>query len=360
MEKRIFTFNPGPAALPLPVLKEAKKDLISYQGEGLSVLEMSHRGKTFETIIKQAEALLREVMGIPTSYKVLFVQGGATLQFAAVPLNLIAENQSADYVITGSWAKNAFKEAQKLNKKVRAVASSESSNFDHIPRDLSFDSNAAYVHITSNNTIFGTEWHKFPKTGAIPLVCDMSSDIACRPVDVSKFALIYAGAQKNLGPAGVTIVIVREDMLSRSPENIPTLMNYKIMAEKESLYNTPPTFSIYIMKLVLEWIKNSGGLEKIGKINKRKANMIYKIIDASGFYRGTVQKADRSWMNVTFRLPSEELENKFVSEAKELNMIGLKGHRSVGGIRASLYNAVTPKAVKALANFMQEFEKKNS
>jgi phosphoserine aminotransferase len=359
MEKRIYAFNPGPAALPLPVLKEVKKDLLSYKGEGLSVLEMSHRGKTFESIIKQAETLLREVMGIPNGYKVIFLQGGATLQFAAVPLNLIAENQSADYVITGSWAKNAFKEAQKLNKKVRAVASSESSNFDHIPKDISFDPNAAYVHITSNNTIFGTEWHKFPKTGAIPLVCDMSSDIACRPVDITKFALIYAGAQKNLGPAGVTIVIIREDLLSRSPENIPTMTNYKLMAEKESLYNTPPTFSIYIMKLVLEWIKNSGGLEKIGKINKRKAHLIYKIIDASGFYRGTVQKADRSLMNVTFRLPSEELENKFVNEAKELNMIGLKGHRSVGGIRASLYNAVTPKAVKTLANFMQEFEKKN-
>jgi len=359
MEKRVYAFNPGPAALPLPVLKEAKKDLISYKGEGLSVLEMSHRGKTFESIIKQAEALLREVMAIPSSYKVLFLQGGATLQFAAVPLNLLAADQSADYVITGSWAKNAFKEAQKLNKKVRAVASSESSNFDHIPKEFSIDPNAAYLHITSNNTIFGTEWHKFPKTGAIPLVCDMSSDIACRPVDISKFALIYGGAQKNLGPAGVTIVIIREDLLSKCPDNIPTMTNYKLMAEKESLYNTPPTFSIYITKLVLEWIKKSGGLEKIGRINKRKANLIYKVIDASGFYRGTVQKADRSLMNVTFRLPSEELENKFVNEAKELNMIGLKGHRSVGGIRASLYNAVSPKAVKALVNFMQEFEKKN-
>jgi len=359
MEKRIFTFNPGPAALPLPVLKEVKKDLISYKGEGLSVLEMSHRGKTFESIIKQAEALMREVLAIPGNYKVIFMQGGATLQFAAVPLNLLPDNQSADYTITGSWAKNAFKEAQKLNKNVRAVASSESSNFDHIPKNFSVDPNAAYLHLTSNNTIFGTQWHKFPNPGSVPMVCDMSSDIACRPVDVSKFALIYGGAQKNLGPAGVTIVIIRDDVLQKSPANIPTMLNYKLLAEKESLYNTPPTFAIYITKLVLEWIKASGGLEKIGKINQRKAKLIYKIIDAGGFYRGTVQKADRSIMNVTFRLPSEELENKFVNEAKELNMIGLKGHRSVGGIRASLYNAVSLKTVKALAEFMKEFEKKN-
>jgi phosphoserine aminotransferase len=359
MEKRIYNFNPGPAALPLSVLKEVKKDLISYKSEGLSVLEMSHRGKTFEAIIKQAEALLKEVLAIPNGYKVIFMQGGATLQFAAVPLNLLPDNQSADYVITGSWAKNAFKEAQKLNKKVRTVTSSESSNFDHIPKDFTVDSNAAYLHLTSNNTIFGTQWHTFPQSGTVPLVCDMSSDIACRPVDVAKFALIYAGAQKNIGPAGVAIVIVREELLQKSPANIPTIMNYKLMAEKESLYNTPPTFSIYISKLVLEWIKNEGGLEKIGKINQNKADLIYNVIDAGEFYRGTVHKADRSIMNVTFRLPSEDLENKFVNEAKERNMIGLKGHRSVGGIRASIYNAVSLEAVQALVDFMKEFEKTN-
>jgi len=359
MEKRVYNFNPGPAALPLSVLKEIKEDLISYKGEGLSILEMSHRGKTFESIIKQADSLLREVMAIPTGYKIIFMQGGATLQFAAVPLNLLPDNQSADYIITGSWAKSAFKEAQKLNKKVRSAASSESSNFDHIPAEFSLDPNAAYVHITSNNTIFGTQWHKYPETSLVPLVCDMSSDIACRPVDVSKFALIYAGAQKNIGPAGITIVIIRDDLLQKSPNNIPTMTNYKLIAEKESLYNTPPTFSIYVLKLVMEWIKKEGGLDKIGKINQQKADLVYNVIDAGGFYRGTVQKANRSIMNVTFRLPSEDLENKFVSEAKEKNMIGLKGHRSVGGIRASLYNAVSLEAVQALANFMKEFEKKN-
>jgi phosphoserine aminotransferase len=361
MEKRVYNFNPGPAALPLPVLQEAKEDLISYKGEGLSILEMSHRGKTFESIIKQTESLLKEIFTIPGNYKIIFMQGGATLQFAAVPLNLLPDDQTADYVISGSWAKNAFKEVQKLNKKARAVASSESTNFDHIPKQFSLDPKSAYLHITSNNTIFGTQWpvSSFPDTGAVPLVCDMSSDIACRPVAVNKFGLIYAGAQKNIGPAGVTVVIIRDDLLQKSPANIPTMTNYKLLAEKESLYNTPPTFSIYIMKLVLEWIKKSGGLEAIGKINQQKADLVYKVIDAGGFYRGTVQKDDRSIMNITFRLPSEDQENKFLNEAKEKSMIGLKGHRSVGGIRASLYNAVSLDAVKALATFMKEFEKKN-
>lgn len=359
MKERIFNFNPGPAALPLSVLEEAQKDFLNYKGEGLSVMEMSHRSKTFEGILKDAQTLMKEVMNIPDGYKIIFMQGGATLQFAAVPLNLLPGDKAADYINTGEWSKKAIAEAKKLGKKVNVIASSEEDKFSFIPKDFKINSDAAYVHITSNNTIFGTQYDKYPESGKVPLVADMSSDINCRRVDISKFGLIYAGAQKNMGPSGVTIVIIREDLMKLSPDNIPTMTSYKINAEKDSLYNTPPTFGIYIVKLMTEWIKREGGLKKLEEINKKKAELVYAAIDRTDFYRGTVKKDSRSIMNVTFRLPSEELEQKFVADALKEGMLGLKGHRSVGGIRASLYNAVSLKAVEKLVTFMDHFAKSN-
>ena len=359
MKERIYNFNAGPAALPQSVLEEVRDDLLNYKGEGLSVMEMSHRSKTFDGIIKDAEQLMKEVMQIPDGYKVLFMQGGATLQFAAVPMNLLKDGQSADYINTGAWSKKAIAEAKKLGKQVNVIATSEDENFSYIPDSFTMTPEAAYLHITSNNTIFGTQFHTYPDTGNVPLIADMSSDINCRRMDVGKFALIYAGAQKNMGPSGVTIVILREDLLERSPDNIPTMTSYKIIGGKDSLYNTPPTFGIYIIKLVLEWIKKTGGLEKLEAVNQQKAKLLYDMIDKSDFYNGTVRPDSRSIMNVTFRLPSEDLEKRFVAEALENGMLGLKGHRSVGGIRASIYNAVPLKAVENLVQFMEEFEKKN-
>ncbi|MCB9059366.1 MAG: 3-phosphoserine/phosphohydroxythreonine transaminase [Calditrichae bacterium] len=359
MVRRIHNFSAGPAALPLPVLEEVQNDLVSYKGEGLSVMEMSHRGKTFDGIIKSAESLMKEIMGIPDGYKVIFMQGGASLQFATVPLNLLPENKFADYINTGSWSTKAIQEARKLGKKFNVIASSEDKNFSYIPDNFKVDKDAAYLHITSNNTIFGTQWQKFPDTGKIPLVCDMSSDFNCRKFDVSKFGMIYAGAQKNMGPSGVTIVIIKEELMNASPENIPTMCSYKVIGGKDSLYNTPPTFGIYIIKLVLEWMKSVGGLSAIEKINREKADMLYSAIDGTGFYKGTVEKNSRSLMNVPFRLPSEELEKQFIAEAQKNDIIGVKGHRSVGGIRASIYNAVPVDSVKALVDFMRDFESKN-
>ena len=359
MKNRIFNFNAGPAALPLAVLEEVRDDLISYKGEGLSVMEMSHRSKTFDSIIKGAEELAREVYSIPTGYRMIFMQGGATLQFAAVPLNLLPEGHSADYINTGSWSKKAIAEAEKLGKKVNVIASSEDQNFNYIPSEYSINSNAAYLHITSNNTIFGTQWANYPESGSVPVVADMSSDIGCRPFDISKFGLIYAGAQKNMGPSGVTFIIIREDLMEKSPDNIPTMTSYKIIGGKDSLYNTPPTFGIYILKLVLQWVKDGGGLAKLGEINQTKANMIYELLDSGDFYKATVGKESRSIMNVTFRLPTEDLEKEFIAKALDEGMIGLKGHRSVGGCRASIYNAVPLEAVKSLTEFMKEFEKSN-
>jgi phosphoserine aminotransferase len=358
MTKRIYNFNAGPAALPLSVLEEAQRNLVDYNGEGLSVMEMSHRSKTFDHIIKEAENLLIDVMNIPSGYKPVFMQGGASLQFAAIPLNLLADDKSADYVNTGAWSKKAIAEAQKLGKTVQVIASSEDDHFGYIP-EFSGNSDAEYLHITSNNTIFGTQYQTYPETGNVPLICDMSSDMNCRPVDIRQFGLIYAGAQKNMGPSGVTIVIIREDLLKKSPDNIPTLTSYKIIGGKDSLYNTPPTFGIYMIKLVLEWIKGVGGLEKVEEINRKKANLLYSTFDKSDFYRGTARKDSRSMMNVTFRLPSEILEKKFIAEAIEAGMIGLKGHRSVGGCRASIYNAVPFEALETLVRFMENFEKKN-
>ncbi len=361
MKERIFNFNPGPAALPQSVLEEIRDDLLNYKGEGLSVMEMSHRSKTFDGIIKDAERLMKEVMGIPDGYKVLFFQGGATLQFAAVPLNLIGEGQSADYINTGSWSKKAIAEAKKLGKSVNVIASSEDSNFSYIPKEFNVNSDAAYLHITSNNTIFGTQFHSYPQTGNVPLVADLSSDINCKKIDVGQFDLIYAGAQKNMGPSGVTIVIISEELMEKSPGNIPTMTSYKIIGGKDSLYNTPPCFGIYTVKLVLEWIQQMGGIEKLEAVNMKKAKMLYDAIDGSDFYHSTVTDKDsRSVMNVTFRLPSEDLEKQFIAEALENNMLGLKGHRSVGGIRASIYNAVPIEAVESLVGFMEKFEKNNS
>jgi phosphoserine aminotransferase len=322
---------------------------------------MSHRSKSFDAIIKDAEKLMKEVLSIPDGYKVLFMQGGATLQFAAVPLNLIGPGQSADYINTGSWAKKAIAEAKKLGKSVSVIATSEDDNFDHIPVDFSVTPDSAYLHVTSNNTIFGTQYKDYPATGSVPLVADLSSDIACRQIDVSKFGLIYAGAQKNMGPSGVTIVIIREDLMDKSPDDIPTMTNYKILGGKDSLYNTPPTFAIYVVKLVLEWIQNSGGLAALEKVNDQKARLLYDAIDSSDFYRAAVKDLNsRSIMNVTYRLPSGDLEKQFISEALGKGLLGLKGHRSVGGIRASIYNAVPLAAVEALVSFMADFEKANS
>jgi len=359
MSERIFNFNAGPAALPTEVLADVQKDLLNYKGEGLSVMEMSHRSKTFDSIIKDAESGLKRIMNLPDNYKVIFMQGGASMQFAAVPLNLLKAGKSADYINTGAWSKKAIAEAQKLGKKVNVIASSDDTNFNYIPKEFSINSDAAYLHITSNNTIFGTQWHNYPDSGNIPLISDMSSDINCREFDVSKFGLIYAGAQKNMGPSGVTIVIIREDLMEQSPDDIPTMTSYKIIGGKDSLYNTPPTFGIYLIKLVVEWIENMGGLGELEKVNKNKANLLYNQIDNSDFYKGTVGEDDRSIMNVTFRLPSEELEQQFIAETLTAGMIGLKGHRSVGGCRASIYNAVPLKAIETLIDFMKEFEKKN-
>jgi phosphoserine aminotransferase len=359
MKNRIFNFNAGPAALPLAVLEEVREDLISYKGEGLSVMEMSHRSKTFDSIIKEAEELAKEVYSIPDGYRTIFMQGGATLQFAAVPLNLLGDNQGADYINTGAWSKKAIAEAEKLEKTVNVIASSEDQNFNYIPSSFSVNSDAAYLHITSNNTIFGTQWTNYPDAGSVPLVADMSSDIGCRHFDISKFGLIYAGAQKNMGPSGVTFVIIRDDLMEKSPANIPTMTSYKLIGGKDSLYNTPPTFGIYILKLVLQWVKSGGGLAKLGETNQTKANMIYDILDGGEFYKATVGKESRSIMNVTFRLPSEDLEKEFIAKALEEGMIGLKGHRSVGGCRASIYNAVPMEAIKSLTEFMKEFEKSN-
>ena len=357
MENRVYNFNAGPASLPVSVLKEVREDLLSYKGEGLSVMEMSHRSKTFDAIIKEGEQLAKNVLGIPAGYKIIFMQGGASLQFAAVPLNLLGDQGTADYINTGSWSKKAIQEAGKLGKNINVIASSEDQNYNYIPKTYTINPQAEYLHITSNNTIFGTQWSSYPDSGNVPMVCDMSSDIGCRPMDISKFGLIYAGAQKNLGPSGVTIVIIREELLEKSPSNIPTLTSYKIIGGKDSLYNTPPTFGIYINMLVLKWIKESGGLEKIGEINQEKADLIYNLLDSSEFYKGTVETDSRSIMNVTYRLPSEELEQAFIAKAIAEGMIGLKGHRSVGGIRASIYNAVPVEAVRTLTDFMQEFER---
>jgi phosphoserine aminotransferase len=360
--KRVFNFNPGPATLPLPVLEQAQKELLDYNGTGMSVMEISHRSKDFEAILQTAEADLRELLAIPANYKVLFLQGGASLQFAMLPMNFLPAGASADYILTGSWGKKAYAEAGILGT-VRTAVSTKESNFDHIPAqsELSLDPKAAYLHFTSNETIQGVEYFTEPEPPAgVPLVCDASSDFISRPIDVSKYALLYAGAQKNAGPAGVGTVILREDLLERVPATVPAILNYKALAEAGSLYNTPPCFTIYIVGLVFKWLKQLGGLSEIAKRNHAKADMIYKVIDGSGgFYKGHAKSESRSVMNVTFRLPNEELEAEFIAEAKKVDLIGIKGHRSVGGMRASIYNAMPVEGTQTLSDFMKEFQKKH-
>jgi len=357
---RIHNFSAGPAVLPLKVLEQAQRDLLSLPGVGMSVLEISHRSAAFDEIIEGCETDLRKLAKIPENYKILFLQGGASLQFSMVPMNLLPAGGSADYIVTGVWAEKAVKEAKRVGT-VKIAGSTAAEKFTRVPRpdELTLDPNAAYVHVTTNNTIYGTQWREIPDTGNVPLVADTSSDMYSRPIDVSKYGLIYAGAQKNLAPAGLTLVIVREDLLARTPSTLPTMLQYGVHAENKSLYNTPPVFGIYIMRLVLQWLVNAGGLKAVEKVNERKAGKLYAEIDRTGFYRGHAAHDSRSRMNVTFRLPSEELEKKFAKESTAAGLDGLKGHRSVGGIRASIYNAFPEAGVDALVQFMQEFERKN-
>jgi phosphoserine aminotransferase len=358
MVHRIYNFSAGPAVLPLDALEEAQRDLVALPGVGMSVLEISHRSKAFDEIIQGAEADLRKLGNVPENYKVLFLQGGASLQFSMVPMNLLTSGTVADYIITGDWAKKALKEARKVGS-TTVAASTEEGNFKRIPSagEIKLSSGAAYVHMTSNNTLHGTEWHRVPEVHGVPLVCDASSDIYSRPIDISKFGLIYAGAQKNLGPSGLTLVIVREDLLARSADSLPSMLSYKVQAENGSLYNTPPVFAIYILRLVMKWLVGVGGLAAIEKVNARKAALVYAELDRSAFWRPHADKDSRSRMNITFRLPSEELEKLFAKEATAAGLDGLKGHRSVGGLRASIYNAFPEEGITALVEFMREFER---
>ncbi|MEW5766721.1 MAG: 3-phosphoserine/phosphohydroxythreonine transaminase [bacterium] len=356
--ERKFNFNPGPATLPLEVLVELQKNVVDFNSIGMSVLEISHRSKGFQELLNTTKLLLRELMVISEDYEILFLGGGASLQFAMIPMNI---GGKADYIITGAWSKKALKEAKIIGNPV-VIATTEEEKFRRIPKpeEIKFSRDATYVHLTSNNTIFGTQWSTFPETSPIPLVADMSSDILSRKVAVGKFGLIYAGAQKNLGPAGVTVVIIRKDLAERCPETVPTMLRYKTHMEENSLYNTPPVFAIYVVKLVLEWVKRKGGVEGIEKINRKKGGLLYQAIDeSSGFYRSTVDADSRSLMNVTFRLPDEDLEQRFIQEATALGLHGLKGHRSVGGVRASIYNAFPMEGVERLVGFMKEFAKAN-
>jgi phosphoserine aminotransferase len=355
---RIYNFSAGPAVMPLPVLEQAQRDLVALPGVGMSVMEISHRSKTFEDLLGRAIADIRELGGLDDSYKVLMLQGGASLQFSMVPMNLLGAGQTADYIDTGSWADKAVKEARRVGS-VNVTGSTKADNYSRIPLpgELKLTPGAAYVHITTNNTIEGTEWQTLPDTGDTPLVADASSNIFSRPMEFRRFGLIYAGAQKNLGPSGVTLVIIREDLLARSQSSLPTMMNYLVQAENNSLYNTPPTFGIYLLGLTMQWLKSLGGLPGVAAINARKAATLYAEIDRTGFYRGTAQKESRSLMNVTFRLPSEELEKQFDREATANGLDGLKGHRSVGGMRASIYNAFPEDGIDALVAFMREFER---
>jgi phosphoserine aminotransferase len=358
MTQRIYNFSAGPAVLPLPVLEEAQRDLVVLPGVGMSVLEISHRSKAFDEIIQGCEANIRKLAGISDNYHVLFLQGGASLQFSMVPMNLMPQGGKADYVITGSWSKKAIKEAQKIGQ-VNTAGSTESENFTRVPTqsELKLDPEASYVHITTNETIHGVEWKYDPETGDVPVVADASSDIFGRPIDVRKYGLIYAGAQKNLAPAGLALVFIRDDLLARSPQGMHTMLNYNTHAKDKSLYNTPPVFTIYVMGLVMKWLLAQGGLEAAEKRNTEKAKLLYDVIDSGGFYRGHAHPDCRSLMNVTFRLPSEDLEKHFVSEATKAGLDGLKGHRSVGGIRASIYNAFPKEGVEALVAFMKEFQR---
>ena len=361
MSKRVYNFYAGPAALPLEVLKTAQKELLDFNGSGMSIMELSHRSKTFDDVIETAKKDMKELMGLDDSYHVLFLGGGASTQFAMVPYNFLAQGKVANYIDTGAWSTKAIKEAKKVGE-THVLASSKDKDFSYIPKDFTIDDNAAYLHITANNTIRGTEWFKFPETGNIPLVCDMSSDFLSRKLDFTKFDLIYAGAQKNVGPAGVTIVLIKDSMLKNTRDaDLFTMLDYRTHVNKGSMFNTPPAFPIYIVGLVLKWLKKNGGLSEIEKINVKKSKLLYDALDNSnGFYIGTTAKEDRSRMNVTFRLRDQNLEEEIVKESVKNGLIGLKGHRSVGGLRASIYNAVPYKGVEKLVDFLDKFMKKHS
>lgn len=359
--QRTYNFNAGPSALPQPVLEKAQQELLNFRDTGMSIMEHSHRGAVYEEVHNQAITLLKDLLSIPDDYEVLFLQGGGSLQFSMIPMNFLLPRKKAGYVLTGTWSEKAFSEAKLLGD-AYLVASSKNSNYRHIPRieEIAYDPRDAYLHLTSNNTIFGTQWRDYPETGSVPLIADMSSDILSVPFDVKKFGLIYAGAQKNLGPSGVTVVIIRKDLLEKANPNIPTMMKYSIHAKNNSLYHTPPTFGIYMLGEVLSWIQEIGGLEEITKRNEEKAKLIYDAIDESdGFYIGHAESDSRSLMNITFQLQDVELEKKFLMEASKEGFVGLNGHRSVGGCRASTYNAVPYESCKALRKFMDHFKNNN-
>jgi phosphoserine aminotransferase len=354
-----MNFNAGPAALPLAALERAQKELVDLAGTGMSVMEHSHRGKAYEAVHNEAIGLVRELLAVPENYDILLLQGGASQQFAVVPMNLLPAGKSADYILTGSWSQKAYKEAKTIGTARVACSTEKDKKFARVPKqsELELDANAAYAHITTNNTIFGTQWHEFPNTGNVPLIADMSSDIMWRPIDVSKFGLIYAGAQKNLGPSGLVVVIVRKDLVAAGRQDIPVIFQYRTHSENNSLYNTPPTFSVYVLRNVLDEMKKAGGLAAVEKLNREKAKLLYDVIDQRGdFYSCPVEKDSRSTMNVVFTLKTPELEAEFLAEAQKRGMVGLKGHRSVGGMRASIYNAVPLEAVKSLADFMRGFK----
>ncbi|MCP3876018.1 MAG: 3-phosphoserine/phosphohydroxythreonine transaminase [Desulfobacteraceae bacterium] len=360
MQERIHNFNAGPAALPLPVLEEIKDSFLNFSGSGMSITEVSHRSKWFDDVINDAIERTQRLLKLNDQYKVLFLQGGASMQFCMIPLNFLSDGRSADYINTGTWSTKAIKEAQIQNKSIKIVASSEDKNFCYIPENIPFTKDAAFVHLTSNNTIKGTQFESLPDTGNVPMIIDMSSDIMSRPLDMSNIGMIYAGAQKNIGPAGACMVIIRQDLLDLVPDHIPSMLSYNTFASKNSMYNTPPCFSIYTIQLVLKWLEDTiGGLEKMDAQNREKANLLYDYIDNSDFYNATAQIGSRSLMNVTFRLPSEDLEKTFVEKAINEGLGGLKGHRSVGGCRASIYNPTGINAINDLVSFMKGFEKQS-
>ena len=356
--RNVFIFNPGPSVLPEPVLESTSKAVLNFAGTGMSIMEVSHRSKQFDALLVETVDLLKKAMQIPDNYKILFLQGGASLQFAMIPINVLSAGKVADYIDTGYFATRAIKEAKLLGK-VNIAASTKDISYTRLPNadEIKLTKDAAYCHVTSNNTIYGTQWQTFPNTGDVPLVADMSSDILSRKVDVSKFGLIYAGAQKNMGPAGVTCVIIREDLVGKAPENTPSMLNYKPHVENNSCYNTCPVTAIFVVHEVLKWLEGMGGVTEIEKINNKKAALIYDAIDKGTFYKGNVEKGSRSKMNIPFRLPSEELETEFLAQASKKGFIGLKGHRAVGGIRVSMYNALPLEGAQKLADFMKEFEK---
>jgi len=359
--KRAFNFNAGPAALPEAVLAKAEKEMMNYQGSGMAVMELSHRSKEFEEINDRTKKLLSKLLDIPAEYEILFLQGGASLQFSMIPMNLLESGSTADYVLTGTWSEKALEEALKIGK-AEVAASSKENSYKSIPNmnEINLKDDAAYLHITTNNTIFGTQWHSIPDGLSVPLIADMSSDILSRPLTISSYGLIYAGAQKNLGPSGVTVVIIHKELLKRSSKSLPSMLNYQVHAASKSLYNTPPTLSVYFLMLVLEWVESLGGVTELEKLNKKKAGLLYDAIDNSaGFYQGHAEKDSRSLMNVTFTLENDDLTASFLHEAAETGFIGLAGHRSVGGFRASIYNAVPFEHVEKLANFMKSFRQRN-